>query len=81
MNERLPDHRDDDHLLPAWTQEDVLNLEARLRRINGDPPVTHTCPAWGASTMPCCGKTPFEVPRTDRMTTVASRVTCGGPRT
>jgi hypothetical protein len=26
--------------------------------------------------MPCCGRTPFEVPRTDRMTTDADAVTC-----
>lgn len=31
-------------------------------------------------TMPCCGRTPFEVPSTDRMAVdPLARVTCGGP--
>lgn len=28
---------------------------------------THMCPPKGSGTMPCCGRTPFEVPDTDRM--------------
>lgn len=40
--------------------------------------VTHKCPPDGVSAMPCCGKTPFEVPRTDRMTTTGE-VTCRPP--
>lgn len=38
--------------------------------------VVHRCPLMGRATMSCCGKTPFEVPRTDRMTTDYRRVTC-----
>lgn len=38
--------------------------------------VTHECPPEGRGTMPCCGLTPFEVPRTDRMTLDESLVTC-----
>ena len=40
----------------------------------------HHCPAadHGGGLTPCCGKTPFELPRTDRMTTGPSRVTCYG---
>jgi hypothetical protein len=38
--------------------------------------VVHQCPPDGAGVMPCCGRTPFEVPRTDRMTADASAVTC-----
>lgn len=41
------------------------------------PPV-HACPPEGVSgVMPCCGKTPFEVPRTDRLTST-EEVTCRG---
>lgn len=41
------------------------------------PPV-HACPSdGGGGLMPCCGKTPFEVPRTDRMTS-DGEVTCRG---
>jgi hypothetical protein len=37
---------------------------------------THACPPDGEATMPCCGKTPFEVPRNDRMTLNDERVNC-----
>lgn len=38
----------------------------------------HMCPPDGAVTMPCCGRTPFEVPRSDRMTIYSEDVTCKG---
>jgi hypothetical protein len=38
---------------------------------------THECPPDGSGLTPCCGKTPFELPRTDRMTVHADLVTCG----
>ena len=38
---------------------------------------THRCPPDGEGTMPCCGRTPFEVPRSGRMTEDASLVNCG----
>lgn len=30
--------------------------------------VVHRCPPKGSGLMPCCGKTPFEVPRYHRLT-------------
>ena len=36
----------------------------------------HRCPPHGAYVTPCCGKTPFELPRTDRITSDPARVTC-----
>ena len=42
--------------------------------------VTHQCPVpfadGGDGLMPCCGLTPFEAPRTDRITLDPSQVTC-----
>lgn len=38
--------------------------------------LTHACPPSGSGIMPCCGRTPFDVPRYDRMTLEPSRVTC-----
>lgn len=38
--------------------------------------VTHECPHDGEYQTPCCGKTPFELPRTDRMTVRKDLVTC-----
>lgn len=41
------------------------------------PPV-HGCPLDGSGVTPCCGRTPFELPRTDRMATDSTPVTCPG---
>jgi prevent-host-death family protein len=38
--------------------------------------ITHQSPPEGEYVMPCCGLTPFEAPRTDRMTLDPSLVTC-----
>ena len=40
--------------------------------------VTHQCPPDGSGITPCCGETPFDLPRTDRMTLDPSLVTCHG---
>lgn len=46
----------------------------------------HAVPPCGSGLMPCCKKTPFEVPGTDRITNEPDRVTCAveetstGPR-
>ena len=42
------------------------------------PIPVHRCPPAGESVMPCCGLTPFEVPRGDRMTGDPALVTCTG---
>lgn len=39
--------------------------------------VVHWCPPRGSGLMQCCERTPFEVPRTDRMTLDEELVTCG----
>jgi hypothetical protein len=45
--------------------------------LTGDAETTHQCPPdGGGGLMPCCGLTPFEVPRTDRMTLDPALVTC-----
>lgn len=38
--------------------------------------VTHICPAAGTNVTPCCGKTPFELPRYHRLTSDPALVTC-----
>ncbi|MGW7359431.1 hypothetical protein ACWGI0_23055 [Streptomyces sp. NPDC054802] len=38
--------------------------------------VIHACPPDGSGLTPCCGRTPFEIPRSEYMTTVPGRVTC-----
>lgn len=40
----------------------------------------HRCPPDGSGVMPCCGRTPFEVPHSDRMTLNPDEVTCGTDR-
>lgn len=39
--------------------------------------VVHLSPLKDSGIMPCCGRTPFEVPSTDRMTLEPEQVTCG----
>lgn len=43
-------------------------------------PTIHACPPRGSGLMPCCGRTPFDVPESDRMT-VDGLVTCGYTQT
>lgn len=38
--------------------------------------IIHHCPPDGTYTTPCCGETPFDLPRTDRITADPSLVTC-----
>jgi len=51
-------------------------------KITVNAPVTyhretvHACPPEGKGFTPCCGRTPFDLPRTDRMTLDSSLVTC-----
>lgn len=42
-----------------------------------DPEITHLCPPSGEWVTPCCGKTPFELPRTDHLTLMPEMVNCG----
>ncbi|MEU1071885.1 MULTISPECIES: HIT domain-containing protein [unclassified Streptomyces] len=40
------------------------------------PETVHACPPDGSGLLPCCQRTPFEVPRTDRITEDPAAVTC-----
>lgn len=42
------------------------------------PETVHQCPAPDQGTTGCCGRTPFELPTTDRMTEDPTKVTCHG---
>ena len=42
------------------------------------PEFTHLCPLPGTLYARCCGRTPFDLPRTDRMTPDPELVTCRG---
>lgn len=57
----------------------VLHAVLDRLSINLPPaPPVHACPPDGAGVTPCCGRTPFELPRTDRATTDPAHVTCPG---
>jgi hypothetical protein len=67
------DHAGPIHLGPQgerWLRE---GTEARP-----DSEIVHACPPDGSGVTPCCNLTPFELPRTQRMTTDATEVTCQG---
>lgn len=38
--------------------------------------VVHMCPPYGSDIMPCCDRSPLEVPLDDRMTMDGALVTC-----
>lgn len=44
--------------------------------MTGPTPTVHACPPEGEAVTPCCGVTPFELPRTDRLTQEPAEVTC-----
>jgi hypothetical protein len=48
-------------------------------RVAVEVEITHRCPPSGSGTMPCCRRTPFEVPSYHRMTLDPNLVTCLGP--
>lgn len=75
MGEHVAESPVDTDRLGAWVRAhlDEPRHVARER----DYRVTHRCPLPGSGVMPCCGKTPFEVPPTDRMA-IAGGVTCRG---
>lgn len=50
---------------------------ARIRRHVPGGETVHASPPLGSGVTPCCGVTPFELPRTDRMTPDSEAVTCG----
>jgi hypothetical protein len=42
--------------------------------------VVHLCPPGDEGWTPCCDRTPFELPKSDRMTLDPTLVTCSGAR-
>lgn len=69
----------------GWSDEAVAKARryrAVVRTITppaavSQPETVHACPPDGSGLTPCCGRTPFELPRTDRMSSEAP-VTCPG---
>jgi hypothetical protein len=50
----------------------------RVWALSWVPVTCHMCPPAGQGSTPCCGRTPFELPRHDLMTLEPARVTCSG---
>lgn len=67
-------HAEVDALLTeAWE----LNADpAELAAARQQAETVHACPPGNSSLTPCCGKTPFELTRTDRLTYDLAEVTC-----
>lgn len=67
----------------GWVRPDwdaIAKLAVGLLRAEGAMPepaeVTHRCPLPGLATTPCCDLSPFQLPRTDRLTVDDALVTC-----
>jgi hypothetical protein len=51
-------------------------IQSAASNPNAPETVVHACPPSDDGLTPCCGKTPFEFPATDRMTLDMALVTC-----
>lgn len=68
---------------PHPTEADLHHALAVFARFHGRdtttpaaPETVHACPPDGSGLTPCCGRTPFELPRTDRISSEPAAVTC-----
>jgi hypothetical protein len=85
-DEDVTDYNEDDHVFRKGDERPYCSGECvvaayrlELKAQQGDAPSTvHGCPPDGSGLTPCCGRTPFELPRTDRISSEAT-VTCTGP--
>ncbi|AXH66197.1 hypothetical protein SEA_SATIS_36 [Streptomyces phage Satis] len=62
----------------AVAQEDYKAL--RLIVMGDEESTVHACPPDGSGIMPCCGRTPMDVPLTERISLDGTTVTCRGVR-
>ena len=60
------------------TQRPASTSDARKRLAEKAGTVHHAPIIGSGGITPCCGRTPFELPRTDRLTVEDALVTCGG---
>lgn len=58
------------------TQPDGVERLRNSILSSGEPGVTHGAPWTSDRLTPCCHRTPFELPMSDRLTCHPSRVTC-----
>ncbi|MCX4885909.1 hypothetical protein [Streptomyces sp. NBC_00847] len=68
---------------PHPTEADLRHALAVAAKFHGQktdvpPEIVHGCPPDGSGLTPCCGRTPFELPLGDRISSEAP-VTCPGP--
>lgn len=47
--------------------------------IGAENTIVHACPPDGSGVMPCCGRSPIDVPLTERISLDGSAITCTGP--
>lgn len=62
------------------TEADLAAVKAfgEFLKAAGPASPVHACPPDDAGLTPCCGRTPFELPPSHRMTLDAEKVTCDG---
>jgi hypothetical protein len=48
--------------------------------IGEEDTIVHACPPEGSGLMPCCGRSPIDVPLTERISMDGTAVTCAGTR-
>ncbi|MGN7139049.1 hypothetical protein [Streptomyces pseudogriseolus] len=65
-------------LIRHITHNDEQQPAAARQEATAPAEVVHGCPPVGSGLTPCCGRTPSELPRTDRISSEAP-ITCTGP--
>jgi hypothetical protein len=48
--------------------------------IGEEDSIVHACPPDGSGLMPCCGRSPIDVPLTERISMDGTAITCAGAR-
>jgi hypothetical protein len=70
-------------LAVAIVQPELDRLRAELEQTRQQLTalgVVHACPPGNSALTPCCGRTPFELARTDRLTYEQAEITCPAAR-
>lgn len=65
-------------MMDEWGPAGVKAAVDRIVAVEMSP--THACPRGSDRLTPCCGRSPFDLPSTDRITLEPANVTCAGAR-
>jgi hypothetical protein len=77
LRARAADRRAEAHAAPVHDRRPLPRLAPGRALLLVADPVTHQSPPGDSGLMPCCQRSPLDVPAMDRLTNDPERVTCG----